>query len=81
MGERRSNLNVVFFPFGRSKPFHTIAKQHKKNTLTPLPRLSKMEEGRKSQTLHFIKALKVKMICWLEIYLNEQNPANGTGCR
>lgn len=45
-----------------------------------LLRLSKMEEGRKSKTLHFTKALKAKMICWLEIYLNEQNPANGTWC-
>lgn len=74
-------MNAVFFPFGRSKTFHTIAKQHKRNTLIPLSQLSKMEEGRKSQTLHFIKALKVKMIRWLGIYLNEQNPANGTGCR
>lgn len=74
-------MTVECFPFGRSKPFHTIAKQRKRETFIPLLRLSKMEEGRKTQTLHFIKALKVKMICWLEIYLNEQNSANETGCR
>lgn len=80
-GGKEEEFERGVFAFGRSKPFHATAKQHKRNTCIPLSCLSKMEKGRKSQTLHFNKALKVKMMCWLEIYLNEQNPANGTGCR
>lgn len=80
-GGKAEESECTVFSSGRSKLLNTTAKQHRRNTLCPLSSLSKTEEGKKSRTPHFSKALKVKMICWLEIYLNERNPANGTGCR
>lgn len=79
-GRKAEESECTVFSSGRSKLLHTTATQHRTNTLSPLSSLSEREEGKKSHT-RFSKALKVKMICRLEIYLNEQNPANGTGCR